>query len=105
LKHVRRGIASAWGVQRLLSCLFVLAGTLAFVLLLLELFSGHGNLSHTAKHTPGWSCLEPRDILSGHDLLNNSTQNQVLADIKKHKPHLVTLAPPCGPWSSLQNLY
>ena len=46
----------------------------------------------------------PRDLLSGHDLLNTVERNSVLADIKKFKPHLVTLAPPCGPWSSLQYL-
>ena len=44
------------------------------------------------------------DIRTGHDLREKELQDRVRSEIKLRKPKLVVICPPCGPYSSLQNL-
>eukprot|EP00913_Durusdinium_trenchii_P019903 g18709.t2 len=47
---------------------------------------------------------EAIDLLYGHDLRQNDTQKRVFDIIHEHKPDLVTLSMPCGPWCSWMRL-
>ena len=72
--------------------------------LLLELFAGSADLTERARQRPQWKVLEPVDVLYGLDLLNEATRKKVKEQICMEKPDLVTIAPPCGPWSSWTNM-
>ena len=68
--------------------------------LLLEIFAGKALLTRCARQHADWRALEPIDLSAGWDL-NKETDRKALLDlVDKEKPDLVTLAPPCGPWSS-----
>ena len=69
----------------------------------LEVFAGFSELTLQAQAS-GWRTLQPVDLEYGDDLLDPSVRDSVLEFIELEKPDLVVLAPPCGPWSSLQNL-
>ena len=73
---------------------------------LLEIYAGTARLSHLAntKLNDRWVALSPIDILYGHDLKQKHVQEKVLALIDEELPDLVTLAMPCGPWSSWMGL-
>ena len=70
---------------------------------ILELFCGTAQLTcEFAK--AGYSVLEPRDILLGHDLSQDEHQETVMNDVEKFKPELIWISMPCtlwGPWTRL----
>ena len=71
---------------------------------LLEVFAGKATLSSMARQSPEWEVLPPQDVLYGLDLLKEE-HVQLLKDvIEKQRPDVVTLSPPCGPWSSWQRI-
>ena len=98
LKHLRRGLRA--GKRSLRGLGQFSCGPF----LLLELFSGQMALTQAATTRPGWEALRPRDLQHGDNLLDASVQQAVMYEIQHRRPNLVTLAPPCGPWSPLQNL-
>ena len=67
---------------------------------LLEIFAGKARLTERARQHPSWKALDPLDIVYGCDLQKEAKQKEILDLIDKAKPDLITLAPPCGPWSS-----
>ena len=71
---------------------------------LLEIFAGIMMLSRIAM-TRGWCVLQPEDLENGgSNLLTQEGRKQVEQVIEKFDPDLVSLAPPCSPWSSLQRI-
>ncbi len=52
----------------------------------------------------GWNVLEPADWLYGSDLRSRVERETRLRNIIVEQPELVSLEPPCGPWSTLQHL-
>ena len=70
----------------------------------LEIFGGSAALSLVARSTGQWIAIEPVDLIYGDDMLSPEEQQKVLNDLDRWEPDLVCLEPPCGPWSSLQNL-
>ena len=48
--------------------------------------------------------MQPQDILYGLDLLNPEHRELMKEVIRKQKPDVISLAPPCGPWSAWQRL-
>ena len=68
--------------------------------LLLEIFAGKALLTKRAGQHANWRALEPVDIVYGWDLGKEAHRKALLDLIDKEKPDLVTMAPPCGPWSS-----
>ena len=48
--------------------------------------------------------LQPFDLEYGDDLRLAEVRAAVLEVVDKEEPDLVILEPPCGPWSTLQNL-
>ena len=51
-----------------------------------------------------WTALPPQDIIYGLDL-KLAEHQQILKDvIQVQQPEVITLAPPCGPWSSWQRM-
>ena len=71
---------------------------------LLEVFAGKARLTEQARQHPLWTALEPIDVLSGWDLQKEGKRKELLDLIDKEAPDLVTLSPPCGPWSSWTQL-
>ena len=72
--------------------------------LLLEVFSGKARLTARAGANPRWKAMDPIDVICGWDLQKESKRKELLELIDRAKPDLVTLAPPCGPWSSWTQL-
>lgn len=70
----------------------------------LEIFGGSAALSLVARSTGHWVALEPVDIVYGQDLLDPKQRKLVFQQLLDWEPDLVCLEPPCGPWSSLQNI-
>lgn len=71
---------------------------------LLEVFAGCSKLTQQADKRAGWETLPPQDILYGIDLSTEERQ-EVLKDlIRTQQPDVVTLSPPCGPWSTWQRM-
>lgn len=71
---------------------------------LLEVFAGCSKLTQQADKRAGWETLPPQDILYGIDLSTEEHQ-EVLKDlIRTQQPDVVTLSPPCGPWSTWQRM-
>eukprot|EP00438_Fugacium_kawagutii_P013250 Skav234490 [mRNA] locus=scaffold3731:121116:128177:+ [translate_table: standard] len=69
----------------------------------LEVFAGHCKISNAfAKRRRG--VLQPRDLLFGHDLRQETHRRGVLQDIREHRPRLVWLAPPCTYWCNFSRL-
>ena len=50
----------------------------------------------------GWECGEPVS-LPEFDLKESTVREQARSYIRQWDPDLIVLAPPCSPWSSLQN--
>ena len=71
---------------------------------ILEVFAGKANLSELAKRSDRWTVLPPQDKLYGLDLLNPEHVEMMKDVIKAQEPDVVTLSPPCGPWSSWQRM-
>ena len=73
---------------------------------LFEIYAGVANLTKVARsdRMARWTALDPVDICYGHDLTVPAVQRQILDRIKLHKPDLVTLSMPCGPWCSWSRL-
>ena len=70
---------------------------------LLEIFAGSAHLTmEFAKQ--GYTVLEPRDILLGHDLRLREEQESVLGDIQARRPRLLRVGFPCTKWSPWQRL-
>lgn len=70
---------------------------------LMEVFAGFAEVSiQFAKK--GCSVTEPIDLWTDWDLFRNDHWDRLLTYVNKVKPALIVMAPPCGPWSSLQNL-
>ena len=70
---------------------------------ILELFCGTAQLTCEFARG-GYSVLEPRDILLGHDLSKKEHQDDVMQDVKKFKPELIWVSMPCtlwGPWTRI----
>ena len=70
---------------------------------ILEVFSGHSEITIQARAF-GWQPLQPFELAYGEDALDAEDKRKLLEFIKKEKPDLVVITPPCGPWSPLQNL-
>ena len=73
---------------------------------LLEVFAGSMHLTQVACQR-GWTCLQPVDVDMGNngvDLTSSKGQAEIDAVIEQQQPDLVTWAPPCGPYSPLQNI-
>ena len=70
---------------------------------LLELFAGCGRLTEVFAQK-GYTVLEPRDILYGHDLFDEEQQNSVFQDIAEHQPRLLWIALPCTKWCAWQHI-
>ena len=67
---------------------------------LLEVFAG-------SMHLTLWKCVEPIDVDMGHNGLDLTTkvgQDEVTEVITEQSPDLISWAPPCEPYSSLQNI-
>ena len=68
-----------------------------------ELFAGRARISEAfAKR--GRGVLQPRDIKFGHDLRDPELQREVLDDIRRFRPGLVWMAPPCTLWCGFSKL-
>ena len=67
-----------------------------------ELFAGCCQLTRTAHSRASWNVLEPWDLETGQDLMSTAKQKEALARIDDDAPDAAMLAPPCGPWSPLQ---
>ena len=70
---------------------------------ILEVFSGCSNLTKEANSRPNWETLAPQDI-PGIDLTNEEHQEMLKDLIRVQQPDVVTLSPPCGPWSTWQRM-
>ncbi|CAJ1331158.1 unnamed protein product [Effrenium voratum] len=64
----------------------------------LEVFAGKNHITQ-AFAAKGYDVMEPRDLLLGHDIRIKEVRENILEDIRKFKPKLVWLAPPCTLWS------
>lgn len=71
---------------------------------LLEIFAGKARFSEQARKRKCWNVMQPQDILYGLDLLNPEHRELMKEVIRKQKPDVISLAPPCGPWSAWQRL-
>ena len=73
---------------------------------LLEVFAGKAHFSTRARQRSAcWEVLPPQDILSGGLDLLDPEHVEILKDvIRAQEPDVITLAPPCGPWSAWQRL-
>ena len=71
---------------------------------LLEIFAGKACFSERARTRKCWEVMQPQDILYGLDLMNLEHQNLLKEVIQTQQPDVITLAPPCGPWSAWQRL-
>lgn len=73
---------------------------------LMEVFAGQAWLSTRArKRNACWDVLPPQDTLSGGlDLLKDERIELLKDVIRAQEPDVITLAPPCGPWSAWQRL-
>ena len=71
---------------------------------LLELFSGCSNLTKEADKRSNWETLPPQDILFGIDLTKEEHQEVLKDVIRTQQPDVITLSPPCGPWSTWQRM-
>eukprot|EP00435_Cladocopium_sp_Y103_P030110 s1767_g7.t1 len=69
----------------------------------LELFAGSAHLTERFVYR-GYSVLQPRDILMGHDLFDPLQQGEVMRDIGESRPRLLWVALPCTKWSPWQRL-
>lgn len=71
---------------------------------ILEVFAGRATFSDIAAKPGKWDVLPPQDILYGLDLRVPEHQQWLKDMIILQEPDVVTLAPPCGPWSSWQRM-
>ena len=71
---------------------------------LLEIFAGKARFSEQARKRKCWNVLQPQDILYGLDLLNPEHRELMKQVIQNQQPDVISLAPPCGPWSAWQRL-
>ena len=72
----------------------------------LEVFAGSATLTMVALEMAEWKVYEPVDILldgGSHDLTRAEVRERLKAALKVLKPDLVTMTPPCGPWSQWQH--
>ena len=67
---------------------------------LLEIFAGTARLTAVARARRRWHALAPVDLHFGWDLSRPADRKELLDLVDKLEPDLVTMAPPCGPWSS-----
>ena len=69
----------------------------------LEIFAGHSKISGAfANKRRG--VLQPRDLIIGHDLQQESERDEVFKDLYEHRPRMVWLAPPCKYWCAFSRL-
>ena len=73
---------------------------------LLEIFAGCARFSQRARQRRSacWDVLPPQDILYGLDLLDPQQLDMLKDVIRTQRPDVVTVAPPCGPWSAWQRM-
>jgi len=71
---------------------------------LMEIFAGRATLSEMAHESERWDVLPPQDVLYGLDLTSEEHQQMLKDVIDAQKPEVITLSPPCGPWSSWQRM-
>ena len=71
---------------------------------LLEVFAGKARLSSVAASRANWNVLPPQDLLYGLDLLNEEHQAIFKDVVREQRPDVITVSPPCGPWSSWQRM-
>ena len=71
---------------------------------LLEIFAGKARFSEQARKRKCWNVMQPQDILYGLDLLNPEHRELMKEVIRKQKPDVISLAPPCGPWSGMAEI-
>lgn len=72
--------------------------------MLMEIFAGRATLSDLARRVGSWEVLPPQDILYGLDLRRKADQDLMKDVIKQQMPDVITLSPPCEPWSSWQRM-
>ena len=67
-----------------------------------EVYSGRGGGAVTiAASSLGISTGKPCDLVLGDNLLNPSTQREVLQQLDEEDPYMLIVAFPCDPWSPL----
>ena len=76
---------------------------------ILEVFAGHATLSQLAGERGCWEVLPPQDVIfgpgeQGLDLKRLDHQQILKEVIQSQRPEVITLSPPCGPWSSWQRM-
>ena len=70
----------------------------------LELYFGMSEVSLQAGASQEWYALQPFELMFGDDLRLPQVQREVDKVLREEEPDLLVQAPPCGPWSALQNL-
>ena len=71
---------------------------------LLEVFAGCANLSRVAGSRSKWNVLPAQDVKYGLDLTLDEHQELLKDMIKEQRPDVISLSPPCGPWSTWQRM-
>eukprot|EP00435_Cladocopium_sp_Y103_P008686 s1575_g2.t1 len=100
-RSIRQGVEKALRTHKKLLEVSQMKGK---TLSLMEIFAGRANLSETAKQSGKWHVLPPQDKIYGLDILNPE-HVEILKDvIRTQEPDVITLSPPCGPWSSWQRM-
>lgn len=71
---------------------------------LLEVFAGCANLTKVANLRERWNVLPAQDIKYGLDLTLEEHQKLLKDMIEQQRPDVISLSPPCGPWSTWQRM-
>ena len=71
---------------------------------LLEVFAGCANLTRVANLRERWNVLPAQDVKYGLDLTLEEHQKLLKDMIEQQRPDVISLSPPCGPWSTWQRM-
>ena len=97
LQGVKRGIATHRRI-------YEVAAAQPHAWTLLEVFAGCANLTKVATNRPKWKVLPAQDVKYGLDLTLEEHQELLKDLIRTQQPDVITLSPPCGPWSTWQRM-
>lgn len=97
LQGVQRGIATHRRI-------YEVAAAQPHAWTLLEVFAGCANLTKVATNSPKWKVLPAQDVKYGLDLTLEEHQELLKDLIRTQQPDVITLSPPCGPWSTWQRM-
>jgi len=100
-RSIRQGVQKALKVQQRI---YAAAHMKQRPWVLMELFAGKATLSSMANQSTKWEVLPPQDVLYGLDLKDEQHQQWLKDVIETQRPDVVSLSPPCGPWSSWQRM-